>query len=605
MLSLALSCGGGGGSVYTVTTPASGGSPLSISAVAGNGSVIVSWSAVTGATAYNVYSSLSASVSKATGTKHTVVGTTFIDTGLTNGIRYYYVMTSVISGLESPDSSMVSANPGTTGTISGKIAYEDKELGAGGFTGNTSMKAVRFAAVDVVDAANPASPLHTTWTDSLGMYSIQTGTGSTTVYVRVNSLATAPTATAPVTVMNLSGVLYGVPSTNVSLAGSANVNIMIPSTYSVAGAFNILDVMTSGFAFINDLSGSYPIVPLNVFWEPGNLLGTYYCNAGQCSPGDGIYVLSQTGGDTDEYDDDVLWHEFGHFAASIYSLDDSPGGNHFLGDNQQDLRLSWSEGWGDFFPGALKIWLIASGQNGLLSNAGVTPTTYIDTSATGGFLFDFGNPYPFINSSNSSNEVAVAKLLSDLDVAASSTMQNIWNVITNFKTIPPGANPVNLELFWDRWLSVIGIGTPSTLNTIFGNRLINYALDGYETDNDFLTAKTYTAGFPQIHTLYTTGDEDFIIFTATNITHTITTGNLINGADTFLSLYGPAGTFITSNDNALPLAPNPPNNATALSSQIIFSPFVLGQTYYVSVKTSTARPASAGKYGSYTLAISP
>jgi len=27
----------------------------------------------------------------------------------------------------------------------------------------------------------------------------------------------------------------------------------------------------------------------------------------------GIYVLSDPLGDTDEFDDDVLWHEFGHF----------------------------------------------------------------------------------------------------------------------------------------------------------------------------------------------------------------------------------------------------------------------------------------------------
>jgi hypothetical protein len=396
ILSFTAGCGGGGGTAYTLTpnTPPSIGAPSSISAVAGSGSVTVSWSAVTGATSYNVYSALSASVSKATGTKHTVSATTFIDTGLTNGLRYYYVMTSVRSGIESSDSSAVSAVPGTTGSITGKIMYEDKELNASGFTSNRIIKAVRYADVDVVNAID-SSIVYTTWTDSLGMYSILTSTGTTSVYIRVNSEALPTGGTQPITVMNhsQSNARYGVPSSNISLAGSANINITIPATNIAAGAFNIMDIMTTGYDFIKYLSGSYPVVPLDVFWYRGNLNGTFYCY-GSCPAGDGIYVLSQAGGDTDEYDDDVLWHEFGHFVASTYSLDDSPGGIHYLGDNEQDLRLSWSEGWGDFFPGAIKTWLFTSGQSGLISSAsGVSLTTYVDTSASGGFSFDFGNPF--------------------------------------------------------------------------------------------------------------------------------------------------------------------------------------------------------------------
>lgn len=615
MLSLAISCGGGG-TIYTVTKnpPPSIGSPASISAVAGSGSVTVSWSLVTGATSYNVYSSMSATVSKATGTKHSVTGTTFNDTGLTNGLQYYYVMTSVKSGIESPDSSVVSAVPGSTGNISGRITYEDKELGAnpsvisGHFTGSTSMKAVRYAAVDVVDAANPNIPLYTTWTNSLGMYSLPTATGSTSVYIRVNSEALPTGGTQPITVKNLlnANTKYGVPSTNLSLAGSANVNITIPTTNIAAGAFNILDVMTTGYDFIKYLSGNYPIVPLDVFWYPGNPDGTYFCTGGGCPATDGIYVLSQTGGDTDEYDDDVLWHEFGHFAASNYSLDDSPGGIHYLGANDQDLRLSWSEGWGDFFPGAVKTWLNSTGQSNLISSApGVTLTTYVDTSGSGGFSFDFGNPT--VNSSYSSNEVAVAKLLTDLN--NTFTIQDVWSVVADFKaTLPPLAQPVNLELFWDRWLSVTipDASQITTLETIYNTRSINYAIDDFEGDNTIATAQTYTAaGSPQIHTLYATGDEDFMRFTATSSTHTITAGNLINGADTFLSLYDQSHAPVTSNDNAVQPAPYPPNNMTALSSRIIYPSFIIGNTYYVSVKSAPSRPASAGKYGTYTLTISP
>jgi hypothetical protein len=199
--------------------------------------------------------------------------------------------------------------------------------------------------------------------------------------------------------------------------------------------------------------------------------------------------------------------------------------------------------------------------------------------------------------------VAVAKLLTDLNSA--STMQNIWSVIRAFQANPPPTEPVNLELFWDRWLSEIGINNPPSLNTIYGNRSIIYAIDGFEGDNTIATAQTYTTGFSQIHTLYATVDEDFIRFTATSSTHTIRTENLMNGADTYLSLYDSSGAFITANDNAVTPTQFPPNSTTALSSRIPYSFIITGNKYYVSVKSSSSRPASTGKYGSYTLVISP
>jgi hypothetical protein len=619
VLCLTLGCGGGGGTTYTVTSNApSVGAPSSISAMAGNGSVTVSWSSVSGVTSYNLYCSTSTPVSHATATKHSVSGTTFVDTGLTNGVRYYYVMTSVKLGVESPDSSEVSAVPGSTGTISGKVRYEDKELTGnpaqltGGFTGNTKMKAVRYATIEVVNAAN-SSVLYTTQTNSLGMYSILTSTGSTTVYVRVDSIATPPTS-ASITVTNLSSAKYAVPSQNISLAGSANVNISIPTTNTAGGAFSILDVMTTGYDFINHLNGAYPAVPLNAYWAPGNLNGTYFCYGG-CPVGDGIYVLSQTGGDTDEYDDDVLWHEFGHFIAHNYSLDDSPGGQHSLGDNELDLRLSWSEGWGDFFPGAIKTWLSASGQSNLISSAaGISLTTYVDTSGSDGFSFDFGNPS--LNGSYSTSEVAIAKLLTDLQ--ATYTMNNVWNVVTNFKLVIP-TDPVNLELFWDRWLSILGSGGLPTLNSLYSARSIVYQTDPWEPDDTYLSASTYTA--VQNRTLYSSPgitDKDYVQISAiAGTTYTITTNSLFNGADTFLTLYSSTGvTVLTSDDNkngtniiytpcSIDMSCDngfPMNNTTNLSSKITFTPASNG-TYYVEVKSSPGRPTSAGRYGSYALII--
>ena len=602
--------------------------PFSVVALSGANSITVSWSAVFGADSYRLYRSVSTPVSKTSGSLISTgsSATSYTDKAVSALTRYYYVMTTVQAGVESAESLEVSAVMGNSGTVSGLVLYEDKEYDQSGFTGNISMKAVRYATVEIINAAT-SGVLYSARTDSRGAFSIAVTPVPTTVYVRALSEA-VPAAVSSVSVKHLNGAKYAIPSINLSLAGSASVSIMVPEANPAGGAFNILDVMTNGFAFIEHLSGSSPAIPLQAFWETGNQAGTYFCT-GCPFPGDGIYVIN-TSTDTDEFDDDVLWHEFGHFVAYNYSQDDSPGGIHYLTDNDLDMRLSWSEGWGDFFPGAIKTWLNANGQSNLISSAaGVPLTNYVDTSRSGGFSFDFGNPS--VNGNYSTSEVSIAKLLTDLETTY--TMNNIWDVVTSFKSVIP-TDPVNLELFWDRWKSIYSSAPAATIYT---NRLIDYSDDSYESNNTTTNAKIITVSVPQDHKLYSdatwpTVDIDYVKFGATaGLQYTITTSNLHNGADTYLTLYDADGTTeivtsITTRDNTSGiewLAGNgfsactggqnydcyigsiwydaPLNNTTSLASRIVWH--CVSGRYYIKVTSSPNRPKSAGKYGSYTLNV--
>ncbi len=83
--------------------------PTGVSAAPGNASVTVTWTASTGATSYNVKRS------GTSGGPYTTIAspstTSYADTGLTNGVPYYFVVSAVSSGGESANSSEVTATP--------------------------------------------------------------------------------------------------------------------------------------------------------------------------------------------------------------------------------------------------------------------------------------------------------------------------------------------------------------------------------------------------------------------------------------------------------------------------------------------------------------
>jgi fibronectin type 3 domain-containing protein/O-glycosyl hydrolase len=85
--------------------------PTGVSATAGNAQVVLTWTASSGATSYNIYRSTTSGGEGSTPYKTGVTSATFTDTGLTNGTTYYYQITAVSSGGESGKSSEVSAAP--------------------------------------------------------------------------------------------------------------------------------------------------------------------------------------------------------------------------------------------------------------------------------------------------------------------------------------------------------------------------------------------------------------------------------------------------------------------------------------------------------------
>lgn len=267
-------------------------------------------------------------------------------------------------------------------------------------------------------------------------------------------------------------------------------------------------------------------------------------------------------------------------------------------------------------PGAIKSWLASTDPARLSTPAGQSASLYVDTSGNGVYLiFDYGTA----SAANAgflyaSGEVAVAKVL--LGIQSAFSMQDIWDIVTSFRSSPP-ATPVNLELFWDRW--TVSKPTSSggiTIQSLFEERQILYRDDQYEPQDDTPgTAATMTVGAPTIRTLFGDGDEDHVKFTpAAGISYTIRTSSLRGGTDTYLELYDNFGVLLPlSNDNIYPAytcvqSICAENGNDVLSSAITISLPASGSTptgpYIVRVTSSPARPLSAGRYGTYSLSIS-
>lgn len=95
-------------SVVPSATPAP---PPGFGVVSGNGQATASWNASAGAASYNLYWSTAPGVTTSTGTKVAGVASPYVQAGLTNGTRYYFILTAENASGESAPTGEVSVIP--------------------------------------------------------------------------------------------------------------------------------------------------------------------------------------------------------------------------------------------------------------------------------------------------------------------------------------------------------------------------------------------------------------------------------------------------------------------------------------------------------------
>ena len=97
--------------------------PTGVTATSGNAQVTINWSSVSCATSYNIYWATISGVSPQNGIQIASVTSPYLQTGLTNGVAYYYVVTAVNSYGEGAPSQEVHAIAGAYPYVVGNMPW--------------------------------------------------------------------------------------------------------------------------------------------------------------------------------------------------------------------------------------------------------------------------------------------------------------------------------------------------------------------------------------------------------------------------------------------------------------------------------------------------
>lgn len=370
-------------------------------------------------------------------------------------------------GLSATDSVNVTVQePAAVVTISGTLRYEFPPPNANcsglNFLG-VELRPIRQASVQLLDETG-TRVIDSDVSDDLGQYSV-TVNASTNVILRVraetrragnvswdvqvrNNVDTSgsppPLSQRPLYVMDSAVFDSGTLDQTRNLTAETGWGVTNYTGPRVAAPFAILDTIYSAILFVaaEDPSADFP--PLDAFWSPdnksasptdvdaGDLPTSYY--DGQ----EHLFLLGLDGSDTEEFDDHVIVHEWGHYFEDNFSRTDSIGGRHSVTSgnaDKLDMRVAFGEGWAT-----------------ALSGMALGDPLYCDTSWFGptqsGFALNIESRDP--GTEGWFNEVSILQILYDLWDARSSDDDGgsvgfgpIYQVMTG----PQAATPAFTSIF--------------------------------------------------------------------------------------------------------------------------------------------------------------
>ncbi len=291
---------------------------------------------------------------------------------------------------------VVVQEPQPTVTVSGVVRYE---FVPPNFTGQPNdcigldfnsiiTRSIRGATVQLIDAGS-GNVLQSTTASDIGGYSFanviansmvrlrvraelkRNGTPSWDVEVRDNvDLSPNPPSLTNRALYVLDGAPFDTGSVDVVRPPMLAATGWDGTSYSsprAAAPFSILDTIYEGIQLILSVNPTANFPGMDAFWSVNNTLvlsgafpdidsgelgASFYSSNPDFltdpSPNPSLFLLGDAATDTEEFDDHVILHEWGHYFEDNFSRSDSIGGPHAIGESLIPT-LAFSEGWATAF----------------------------------------------------------------------------------------------------------------------------------------------------------------------------------------------------------------------------------------------------------------
>ncbi|HNP35080.1 MAG TPA: PKD domain-containing protein [Woeseiaceae bacterium] len=272
------------------------------------------------------------------------------------------------------------AAPQATVSVGGKVNYEfvppNVDCRGLNFALPPIVKPIRGATVQLL-AGNSDTVLASTVSNAAGDYGFASVPGGTNVRLRIlaelkqigvpgwdvevrdnfdDRLTPAPLPARPLYAVD--GAPFNTGGGNVTDKNLTATTGWGTNSYTgdrAAAPFAILDTIYAGMQLVLGTDANSVFPPLDAYWSVNNTsidgdvaageIGTSFYtgnpDGGPANPS--LFLLGDAADDTEEFDDHVVLHEWGHYFEDNFSRSDSIGGPHALGESL-DPRVAFGEG---------------------------------------------------------------------------------------------------------------------------------------------------------------------------------------------------------------------------------------------------------------------
>lgn len=377
--------------------------------------------------------------------------------------------------------------PPASVTITGRITFDRIGFDATAGTGLNPTAPVespaRQVTVQAIDASSNAM-LAATTTDTNGNYSVSVPSNRNLfIRARAEMIKTAPAPTWNFSVRNntsagTTDALYALDGNSAS-SGTANStrNLRAPTGFGAssytneraAAPFAILDTVFKAKELLLTALPNAALPELRLFWsnenkpvngclDDGDIGTSSYVVFGpndlDCgvAASTGIYLLGDADQlqmvdiDTDEFDESVIAHEFGHYVEDRFGRSDSIGGIHGGAGDLLDLRVAFGEGWGNAFSSMVRgdavyrdsFNLMAQDFSFNVENDDDHDEGWFSEASVQEILWDL---FDSTNESGDTASLGFAPLFAVMSGAQTTTdaMTSIFSFITGLKAASPSA----------------------------------------------------------------------------------------------------------------------------------------------------------------------